>query len=168
MVVLNPKEGDIVLARPCEQHKPHVCLRRSNTLLGNPSGPTSEGSLSYCTLPSPPSPPPPPTPLGAPSRRPHVETQIIPRTVAMDAAEERLANALVVVVGGTRPAISLAQVLHYLASFFQVIEHNVVVRCSALDDFILMFLDRSVADKVLLSNPPTWSPFVLLFRQWHR
>jgi hypothetical protein len=85
----------------------------------------------------------------------------------VDAGDERIANALVAVVGGTRPAVSPAQVLHYLTSFYQVAEHQVVVCRSAPDDFILLFLDRVVADKVLLSDLPMGSPFVLLFQRWH-
>jgi hypothetical protein len=83
----------------------------------------------------------------------------------VDAGDERIANALVAMVGGTRPAVSPAQVLHYLASFYQVAEHQVVVCRSAPDDFILLFSDRVVADKVLLSNLPMGSPFVLLFQR---
>jgi hypothetical protein len=45
----------------------------------------------------------------------------------MDAAEERLSNALLVVIGGARPVVSSALVLAYLGCYFQVMEHEVRV-----------------------------------------
>jgi hypothetical protein len=54
---------------------------------------------------------PPPRPC----HRCHFEIVVIPCTPAMDKAEVELANALVTLVGGTRPLVSPAQVRQYLS-----------------------------------------------------
>jgi hypothetical protein len=56
---------------------------------------------------------------------------------AMDAAEERLANALVAMVGGIRLTIFPSQVLFYLATYYQVAEHEAMVHHLAQDDFLM-------------------------------
>jgi hypothetical protein len=99
---------------------------------------------------------------------PRFEMRFIPRTMAMDVAEAELANALVAVIGGNRPTISLAQVYHYLARFFQIKEQEVRVRCYSPDNFILNFTDRRVANRVLHVDLPSGAEFMLLFRCWRR
>jgi hypothetical protein len=56
---------------------------------------------------------------------------------AMDAAEERLANVLVAMVGGIRLTIFPSQVLFYLATYYQVAEHEAMVHHFAQDDFLM-------------------------------
>jgi hypothetical protein len=68
-----------------------------------------------------------PSPAGSSHRRARLELWIIPHTPAMDATEERLSNALLVVIGGARPVVSSALVLAYLGCYFQVMEHEVRV-----------------------------------------
>jgi hypothetical protein len=87
---------------------------------------TQEGSPCRHTLPSPtlsPPPPPPPSPSSSPvgpSHRHLFETRVIPRITAMDQAEEALANALVVIVDGDRPTVSLPQVVQLLVIHYAV------------------------------------------------
>jgi hypothetical protein len=45
----------------------------------------------------------------------------------MDAAEARLASALVAIVGGTKPVVSVAHVTEHLVRHFQVDEEVVFV-----------------------------------------
>jgi hypothetical protein len=50
---------------------------------------------------------------------------VTPLTLEIDSAEEVHGNALVAVVGGTRPTFSSAQVLHFLFHLIQVQLHEV-------------------------------------------
>jgi hypothetical protein len=79
----------------------------------------------------------------------------------MDAAKEELANALVAVVGGTRPWTSADQVLQFLESFHQVPRHQVRVCRSYPNDFLLVFKDERMADQVLHATP-SWDTSPLL------
>jgi hypothetical protein len=60
----------------------------------------------------------------------------------IDSANDVLGNALVAVIRGTRPMVSPSQVLHFLSHFLQVQSHEVQVRRSFPDDFLLLFVDR--------------------------
>jgi hypothetical protein len=86
----------------------------------------------------------------------------------MDVAEADLVNALVIVVGGSRPTVSPAQVALLLTTFYRVGEHKVHVHRSSSDDFLLLFAARQTADIVLNATPPVGAPFLLLFRRWCR
>jgi hypothetical protein len=57
----------------------------------------------------------------------------------MDVVEVNHNNALVVVVGGSRPNVTPVQVTSYLAQFFQVEEQEVRVVWSYPDGFLLVF-----------------------------
>jgi hypothetical protein len=72
-----------------------------------------------------PSPLPSSAPLGAPSRRPRFKIRIIPHTTAIDATEVALAKAVVAMVGGTHPTISMAQLLYLLSQHYQVMKDEV-------------------------------------------
>jgi hypothetical protein len=51
-------------------------------------------------------------------------------------------NALVAVVGGSRPMVSPAQVVFLLTTFYRVGEHEVCIHRSSPDNFILLFMTR--------------------------
>jgi hypothetical protein len=83
-------------------------------------------------------------------------------------AEADLANSLFIVVGGSRPTVSPAQVALLLTTFYRVGEHKVHVHGSSSDDFLLLFAAHQIADIVLNATPPVGAPFLLLFHRWCR
>jgi hypothetical protein len=102
VVVINPRAGEIALDEPRDRSS----RSHSSTPPGRAGIPTSEGSPSQHSCPSPPPPPP-----GSPAPRNHryrFVLRVIPRTLAIDVAKQALANALVMIVGGTRPQVSSA------------------------------------------------------------
>jgi hypothetical protein len=86
----------------------------------------------------------------------------------MDDAETELANALVAMVGGSRPIVSPTDVLLHLSRLYQVNAHQVEVCRSNPNDFLLIFSERHLADRVLLVDLPDDTPFMLLFRHWRQ
>jgi hypothetical protein len=118
IIVLNPRPGDVSLPEQCSRTG-KCCSGSSPTPPGGSMAAMSEGSSSIHILPSPP-PPLPLTLLGVILRCPRFEMRVIPHTVAMDTTEEEISNALVIVIGDTRPAVTPAHVLLYLTRFFQV------------------------------------------------
>jgi hypothetical protein len=72
----------------------------------------------------PPSPEPTPLPLGAPERRPLVDICVVHRSEEIDAAERALEFALVAVIGGSRPTVSIFEVRSsWLQEFFGIPNH---------------------------------------------
>jgi hypothetical protein len=59
----------------------------------------------------------------------------------MDAAETHLSNALLAMVGGSRPTVSLAQVQEHMQRYFGLSAETFQVCHSFLDDFIMIFND---------------------------
>jgi hypothetical protein len=57
-------------------------------------------------------------------------------------------------------------VLHFLSHFLQVQPHKVQVWCSFTDDFLILFADQSVVNRVLHVMPPQEATFSLVFRWW--
>jgi hypothetical protein len=173
VVVLNPTAGKVGLAASAPRcmvakaagptHPRGRMSVGSATPPGASARSTPEGSPSRHMLPSPP-PPPPQEPRGDPRRRPRFELRIIPRPVVINAAEEVLSSALVATVGGTRPSLSPGQVSHHLQQFYSVDAQSVVVRRYRSGDFLLTFLDRAVADRVLHAHPPEGTGVRLIFR----
>jgi hypothetical protein len=96
------------------------------------------------------------------------ELQVIPRTPKMDAAEEELANALVVMVGGPRSIVSPSSVLPHLVQFYQVPEVDVQVKRYSRVDFLLVFSGRQLVDHVLHTAPPRGTDLLLVFQRWRQ
>jgi hypothetical protein len=99
-MVVNPYQGDMMLAHPW--HRP---VARSPTPMDPSPAGTPDGSPSRHILPSM-----SPIPLaqpGEPSGRLRFKLMVIPHTPEIDTVEGVLGNALVVVIGGTRPTVSL-------------------------------------------------------------
>jgi hypothetical protein len=67
---------------------------------------------------------------------------VIPLTPAMDQAEVALANALVAMVGGTRPVVSPSQVVQLLSQHYSVESSDVQVKWHSHADFLLVFSSR--------------------------
>jgi hypothetical protein len=135
--------------------------RRSQTLPSQGSQPT-QGSPPSHVLPSP---PPSPPPFGDSRRRHRFETRILPCTASIDAAEAELATALVMIIGRTRPVVTLQQVKAQLNIAYQVTGDQVQVWRSHLDDFLLFFEDIATTDRVLHAPPPLGTDLVLRFQR---
>jgi hypothetical protein len=106
--------------------------------------------------------------MGAPSRRLRFETRVIPHSVAVDAVEAQLDNALLAMVGGARRSATLNQVCEALSRDYQLEADAVQVRRFHAEGFLLVFHDRAVADRVLHAEPPEGAVLHLIFRRWHR
>jgi hypothetical protein len=138
---------------------------RSGTPPGHQAAATPEGSPSCHILPSqPPSPPP----LEAPSCYPRLELRALPCMLMVNAMEVELSSSLVTMVRGSRPPVSLAQVLDYLALHFQVSIETFWVYCSCPDNFIVIFNDVAVADGVLYAQNPPIDCLSLVFWRWRQ
>jgi hypothetical protein len=92
--------------------------------------------------------------------------RVIPRTAVINEAEAKLTNALVAVVGGTMPMVTPATVHQHLSRFFQVEEHEVQVHRSKPDDFLLLFNNERVMDRVLHTVLPRDMELILVFWIW--
>jgi hypothetical protein len=106
--------------------------------------------------------------LGDPRQHPRFELRVISRFEAMNAAEAQLDSALVAMVGGSRPLVPPDKVQQHLRCHFQVEPHEVQVCKSRPDDFLLIFVDRNMADRVLHTPPPRDAELTLRFRRWTR
>jgi len=102
-------------------------------------------------------------------RDPLVELVVVPRSAAIQEAEDFLSSsALVALVVGTRPSVTPAMVLSCLHEFFGIAVGSVSVRRTAPDDFIARF-DRADDLQLVLSTPwPAAAPFALRWRRWSR
>jgi hypothetical protein len=76
---------------------------------------------------------------------------IIQCTAAIDEEEAELALALVAMVDRAQPTVSVTQVTNYLISHFQVVEHEVQVCRSRMDDFLLIFIEQATTNQMLES-----------------
>jgi hypothetical protein len=74
---------------------------------------------------------------------------VVPRTPALLAAEDALLLALLVLVLGTRPAVTPAMMLHHLQEHFGIAGNQVTVRRTRPDDFIVRFSQREDLERVL-------------------
>jgi hypothetical protein len=94
---------------------------------------------------------------------------VLPRTPVVNTAEAKLCSALVAMVGSSRLSVTPTQVLEYLSTHFQVATGEVRVRRSWPDDFLVLFNDVSVADRVLHAQPPPPAGSLsLVFRRLRR
>jgi hypothetical protein len=107
-------------------------------------------------------------PLGALQIRLCFEMHVLPRTAAIDAVEAGLAAALVTMVGGSRLAVSPAQVYSYLNYFFNITAHEVQVHHAHPYDLLLIFTREEMASRVLHAIMPEGTEFSLFFCLWRR
>ena len=103
------------------------------------------------------------------AREPLLEMVVIPRSAAMQEAEDALASLVpVAMVVGTRPPVSLTMVREHLQQSFGIGEDMATVRRFWSDDFIVRFTRREDLDLVLGTPPPLSAPFTLRWRPWSR
>jgi hypothetical protein len=86
----------------------------------------------------------------------------------MDAAETHLSNALLAMVSGSRPTVSLAQVQEHMQRYFGLSAETFQVCHSFLDDFIMIFNDGGDLVCVLHVEPAAEGGFSLFFQWWMR
>jgi hypothetical protein len=100
--------------------------------------------------------------------RPHLSPLIvIPRSAEIQAAEGALGQALVAMVGGTRPAVSTAMVSSYLFERFGITSLEADVRRHDPEDFVVRFRHQVDHDRVLAAHPGG-SLLPLVWRPWRR
>lgn len=92
---------------------------------------------------------------------------VVPRTAELQRAEDDLGLAMVVLVGGTRPAVSTAMVSAYLFERFGITSLDADVRRHDPEDFVIRFRHREDRERVLAARP-TGAPLPLLWRPWRR
>jgi len=85
---------------------------------------------------------------------------VVPRTKAIQAAEEALDNALVAMVGGTRPDVNTGILYTSLSNRFGITADEVDVRRHAPEDFVALFHHWADRDRVLESRPSGQVPLV--------
>jgi hypothetical protein len=113
---------EVVFARACGSHP-------SGNVMCHPpseSPPTSE-------------PDDPALPLGAPGRRPLVNLCVVHRSEEIEAEEHELNLALVAVVGGSWPHVSLPEVRNWVANGYGIPRNSFKVRRFQSEDFIITF-----------------------------
>lgn len=93
---------------------------------------------------------------------------VIPRTPAIQAAEEALSFALLALVLGKRPAVTPAAMVQCLQDFYNIDGETLIVRRTRPDDFIVRFTSVDDLERVLGSPTPEGAPFVLRWRRWSR
>lgn len=149
-----------------------------------------------CRPPTTPLPPPPPLPLPPPAAadavtpvmevpnataaaagdmmvgdwpdRSHLSPIIVvPRTADIHDVEDALGRSLVVMIGGTRPAVSMAMVSSYLFEHFGITRLDADVRRHDPEDFIVHFRHLADRDRVL-GTRPTGAPLPLVWHPWRR
>jgi len=130
--------------------------------------PPSICAASPVGRPRSPSPPPVPVlPRGHPSRRPSMVVRTIPRSEELQREEDALAaNALVVLVVGTRPSFAPYQVRRFIQDNYGIPGSNFTLHRHWPEDFIVIF--RNNDDLLRVLNAPPVADMVLRFRRWSR
>lgn len=95
------------------------------------------------------------------------EFVVVPRSSELQAAEDELGQALVALVGGTRPPVSPTMVRQFLSDRFGVAGDDVRVRRHDPKDFVVWFRRREDRDRVL-GTPAVGAQFSLIWQPWRR
>ncbi|KAJ1284146.1 hypothetical protein BS78_03G182300, partial [Paspalum vaginatum] len=69
-------------------------------------------------------------------------------------------------VGGTQPAVSIAQVWQYLVTLLHIDADHFSVHHYSPEDFLVVFRSVADRDRVLHGPPPPFSPFRLIWKRW--
>lgn len=70
---------------------------------------------------------------------PLLQLTVVPRTPSIQVAEDVLSLALLALMLGTRPLVTLAMMLQHLHDHYGITEDRVTVRTMRPDDFIIQF-----------------------------
>lgn len=99
---------------------------------------------------------------------PSVEVVVVPCSDEINAAENALSLALVALLSGTRPPVTLAMVREHLRVGFGIDDAAMSVMRHAPKDFIVHFSRREDLERVLAAPPDSAAPFTLTWRRWTR
>lgn len=97
-----------------------------------------------------------------------LEMVVVPRTPALQAAEDALSLALVAMVVGTRPLVSTAMMRSHLSEIYGVTEELFSVHRYRPEDFIVRFSRPKDLEIVLGTLTPDDVPSPLCWRRWSR
>lgn len=89
----------------------------------------------------------------------------MPHSAELEAVEAALGSALVAVVAGTRPPVSMDMVRSYLATYFGLGDDLVFVHRHDPEDFIVQFArheDREAVLRTVIQG----APFSLIWHPW--
>jgi hypothetical protein len=100
-----------------------------------------------------------------PARRLLVDLCVIHRSVEIKAEEHAPDLALVAVISGSKPHVSLLNVHSWVANSFNILRDCFQVKIFQPEDFIITF---SYYDDMLrvLHDPPAAAPFSLVLKHW--
>ncbi|KAK1697952.1 hypothetical protein QYE76_014649 [Lolium multiflorum] len=104
----------------------------------------------------------------AAARRLELEPCIVRRTPAMDDLERKLDCALIVYVGGSRPAVSCAQVADALVQRAGIPRAAFTVHRFRPEDFLVVFAAPELLERVASRPSLPYAFFTLFFRRWTR
>jgi hypothetical protein len=93
---------------------------------------------------------------------------IVPRSEVIIDLEHRLRYALVVYVGGSRPAVSCQQVADALVSRVHISREEFSVHRYLPEDFLVVFASAEARDSVAALPSVAHGHFSLFFRRWNR
>jgi hypothetical protein len=161
---------------------PFLCRMPSAT---SRSTPRSLSPPDICAPPSDPSPSPtpkalepPPTPkaleppdwwtfpAGAPQRRPPSTVCIINRSEEISCEGQALDLALLALVGGSRPFVSVAEVERWLEANYTIAPSSVTIRSFYPEDFLVVLSSYGDMSRVLHQPPSSPAAFSLVFKRW--
>lgn len=94
-------------------------------------------------------------------REPLVQLVVVPRTQAIQAAEDALSCALLALVLRTHPTVTPAMMLQHLQEHYSASRDRVTVRRTRPDDFIVRFTDMADLERVLSVPEPVNVPFIV-------
>ncbi|XP_066337435.1 uncharacterized protein [Miscanthus floridulus] len=97
-----------------------------------------------------------------------LELIVVPRTPALQAAEDALSLALLALVIGTRPLVTPAMAREHLAGFFGITDDRAMVCRTRPDDFIVRFTRQEDLELVVSTPHPARAPFTLRWWRWSR
>lgn len=95
----------------------------------------------------------------------HLPTMVVPCSPAIQAADDELGHAFTIMVGGTRPMVSVLEVVDFLRRHFELSGDEFDVCHHYPEDFIVHFCHGVNREWVLQSRRNiTWSP--LIWNPW--
>jgi hypothetical protein len=94
-----------------------------------------------------------------------VELCVIPRSAEIDEEERVLDLTLVMVVGGTRPSATIAEVRRWITVTFGIPRGNFHIRRYHPEDIIVVFSFYDDMLRVLHNQPPADMLFSLIFKR---
>jgi hypothetical protein len=93
---------------------------------------------------------------------------VLHRSEEVDREERELGSALVTIVGGCHPVVSIADVRHWLQVQFNIPSADIQIRRFFPEDFLISFSFYDDMLRVLHDPLPSVAPFLLVLKRWRR